>query len=60
MAGCKLLAAVPQLIIMNLEFQLDLVLKGEGDTSTFVLNGEWHLLGNVFQGVSRRYLWLNL
>lgn len=31
----------------NLEFQLDLVLKGEGDTSTFVLNGEWHLLGNV-------------
>lgn len=50
MAGCKLLAEVPQLIIMNLEFQLDLVLKGEGDTSTFVLNGEWHLLGNVFQG----------
>ena len=29
--------------------QLDLKMnndKGEGDTSTFVLNGEWHLLGN--------------
>lgn len=29
--------------------QLDLVMNndlGEGDTSTFVLNGEWHLLGN--------------
>jgi hypothetical protein len=22
--------------------------KGEGDTSTFVLNGEWHLLGKEF------------
>ena len=27
--------------------QLNLIMneKGEGDTSTFVLNGEWHLLG---------------
>ena len=23
--------------------------KGEGDTSTFVLNGEWHLLGKELQ-----------
>jgi hypothetical protein len=47
MAGCKFEPNTLQLII-NLAFQLDLVLKGEGDTSTFVLNGEWHLLGNVF------------
>jgi nicotinic acetylcholine receptor len=32
-------------------FKLDLNMnneKGEGDTSTFVLNGEWHLIGKEF------------
>lgn len=27
--------------------------EGEGDTSTFVLNGEWHLLGNRIDPVSK-------
>ena len=31
-------------------FQLDLKLKTEqGDTSTYILNGEWHLLGTIYQ-----------
>ena len=42
--------AISQIInVLMALLQLDLKMnndKGEGDTSTFVLNGEWHLLGN--------------
>ena len=50
MAGCKSFAN-DRLNTKNHEMlallQLDLNMNSEqGDTSTFVLNGEWHLLGN--------------
>ena len=54
MAGCK--SKESQLILIG-QLQLNLDLnneKGEGDTSTFVLNGEWHLLGNSEKKESRR------
>ena len=54
MAGCK----IGDILITNyssintqnwLLFQLNLDMinaEGQGDTSSFVLNGEWHLIGN--------------
>ena len=38
-------------LLLILSFQLNLTIKTEkGDTSTYVLNGEWHLLGtNIYK-----------
>lgn len=41
--------SVKLLFVLMALLQLDLAMNnddGKGDTSTFVLNGEWHLLGN--------------
>ena len=39
--------------VSDLFFQLDLRLNSEkgGDTSTYVTNGEWHLIGEFSQSV---------
>ena len=43
--------SVKLLFVLMALLQLDLAMNnddGKGDTSTFVLNGEWHLIGKAF------------